>query len=1461
MIKRIITFSIKNKIVVGLFTIALIVWGVYSFRSLPINSIPDISSNQVRVMTVSPNLATQEVEQFITYPVEQEMANLPGVKKIRSVSKFGLSVVTVVFKDDMGTYLPRQLIKEKIKAAKDKIPEGLGNPKMGPIISGLGEIYQWVVTTKPGYDTAYSKTELRSIQDWLIKRQMAGIDGVVEINSWGGYLKQYEVAVNPDKLKSMDITIADVYEALHQNNDNAGGSYIQKNTKAYFIRGKGLAKNLEDIRNIRVAKHDGYPVFIKDIAKVGFGHATRLGAFTYNGKGEAVAGQAMMLKGENSSQVIQNVKDRMKDIKKTLPEGVKVKPFIDRSKLINETTNTVSENLLLGGIIVIFALILLLGNWRSGLIVASVIPLSLLFAISLMNLFQINANLMSLGAMDFGIIVDGAVIIVEFVVYQLYIRRDKFLNLSKGEKQDSIDNLAIESTSRMMRTAFFGQVIILIVFIPILTLTGVEGKMFKPMALTFGFALIGAMLLCLTYVPMMASLILKPSSNNKSKVSDKIMRGVKAFYFPILKYGLKFRYAVLGIGIVLLLGTGFIFSRMGSVFMPQLDEGSIVVHPILQPGTSLNQTIKTVTQVENIILEEFPDEVNEVSTRIGTGEVPADPMSLEMSDMFVTLNDEDQWTRAKTKDELIQTMKKEMQVIPGVSYSFSQPIEMLVSQFLTGVKADIAVKIFGDNLEKLQQKGDNAQKLLQEVDGIQSMSVEKVTGLPQMVVNYNRKKMGEYGIDIEQANDALSTAFSGKKTGTVYEGQRRFDMVVRLQEEHRQHLADIRNLYLENGDGEQVPMSSFAEVTYETGPAQISRDQIQRRIVVSVNAGDRDIASLVSAIQEKLSHNLNLPPGYKIKYGGDFENLQAARKRLLIVVPLALGLIMVLLFITFNSIKQSLMVFTAIPLAWVGGVLALYIRGMPFSISAAVGFIALSGIAVLNGIVLISFFNELKRSGTTNIFRRVLKGTDMRLRPVLLTASTDALGFLPMAASASTGAEVQRPLATVVIGGLVTAFLLTMVVLPVIYSLVERSMQKRQISASSNRAKITILLLGALGLTPGWLNAQETEPNQKIRKLTLDKAIDIAVENHPSIKSGAYALKRQKALKQTAIDLGKTKIFTGGEEINVSNDQGVRNLFGINQTVSLPMVYSKKQKLREENIQLARERLNRKRRQLEKNVKAAYYKLQFGYAMESLYKTLDTAFTNYEQAAKKRYKTGEISNLEKLASTSQYQEIQVRLKAIRSNLSVYHKELQQSLNTDDSLFLVNKSLKPIALSFRLDTLAVANNPDIQVTKGNIQSARARYKQQKANLWPDLTLSYRQQEINGQSGFFAYQVGIRVPLAFWHYTGRNEAARLEMERQKAQLAVYKNRIHADMRKQFQQLKQYDNQIGYYQKERLPQANKLLKNAIRQYKAGAINYPRYAQYINQAINVKEDYLKVINKHNQKVIELAYLVGKEF
>ncbi len=1452
MIRGIIEFSVKNKIAILFFVLAIIVGGIVSLRTLPLNSIPDVSNNQVRVMTVSPNLATKEVEQLITYPVEQEMANIPGIKEIRSVSKFGLSVVTLIFKKDMGKYLPRQLIQEKIRAASEKIPEGLGQPKMGPIISGLGEIYQWTVTTKPGYDSVYSARDLRSIQDWIIKKQMAGIEGVVEINSWGGYLKQYEVAIDPTRLKSVNLTVGEIYESLQRNNANAGGSYIQKGSRAYYIRGEGLVKSLDDIRNIQVKMADGQPIYLKDVAKVQFGHAKRLGAVTRNGKGEVVAGQAMMLKGANSWQVIQRVKDRMAEVKQTLPEGVQVKPFIDRGKLISQTTRTITENLALGGLIVIFVLLLLLGNWRSGLIVASVIPLAMLFALIMMKVFGITANLMSLGAIDFGIIVDGAVIIVEFLVYQLYAKSDQVKGLFGAEKQAALDQLTIDSSSRMMRTAFFGQIIILIVFIPILTLTGAEGEMFRPMAITFGFALIGAMLLCLTYVPAMAALLIKPKSNSKNGIADRVIKGLDRVYQPVLKRALRYRYGVLAGSIGLLVVTLLVFGRMGAVFLPQLDEGSIVIHPILQPGTSLKQTIKTDSQIEQILLREFPDEVEQVVSRIGTGEVPADPMSLEMTDMFVILKPDDQWQRAGTKEALIKKMKAELQVIPGVSYAFSQPIEMLISQFQSGVRADIAIKVFGDDLQLLQQKGDQIEALLADIEGIQSTKVEKVTGLPQMVVAYDRRKLGKYGIDVAQANLALSAGFSGKSAGIVYEGQRRYDLTLRLQKENRQSIEDIRNLQLETHSGKQVPMSEVADVHYSTGPAQISRENIQRRIVVGVNSGERDIASLINAIRQKLDNNLELPPGYYTEYGGDFQNLQQAQQRLLLVVPMALVLILILLYITFQSVKQSLMVFAAIPLAGVGGVFALFIRGMPFSISAAIGFIALSGIAVLNGIVLVSFFNELKAGGTSNKFRRVIKGARMRLRPVLLTASTDALGFLPMAVSASTGAEVQRPLATVVIGGLITASLLTMLVLPILYTVFDKNKEASKGLNSKVTTVIAVIVLLGLSFKP--LQAQEIE-----KGVTIDEAVQTALENHPAIKAQEYQVKRQKILKGVTPDLAKTRLFIGQQESRPGSARGV-NALGVGQLFELPMVYQKRQALRAQRLNLAKEEQYRLRQQQARKVRKAYHQLQYGYARLALYQRLDSVFEKYQKAADLRYKTGSTGKLAQLASQARYQKLVVKLKQARADLKGYHRELQQAMNTDDTVIIADQSPEPLPLPMVADTGMLDQNPRVQVKQQAVKQAEAAYEQEKANWWPDLKLSYQVQKINGVSGFYGFRAGVRVPLAFWSFESRNKAAKIQIAEQKASLANLKNKASTRIQQQLTQVKQLKQQLEFYKNKRLPQADKLLSNAGKQYQKGGISYTEYANFTKQALRIKISYLEKVNTYNQSVLDLKYLVGKQ-
>ncbi len=1032
MINKIILFSIKNKLIIGLMMIAWIGVGIYSMQKVPVDAVPDITNNQVQVITVSPNLGTEDIEQFVTYPVELAMSNLPGVIEIRSISRFGLSVVTIVFEDDLDTYLPRQLVAEKLSDVKQEIPPKFGEPFMGPISTGLGEIYQYTLEVDDKHKNNYSPTDLRTFQDWIVKRQMSMLPGVVEVNSFGGHIKQYEVAVDPNNLKSMDVTIADIFKAVESNNENTGGAYIVKNHKANFIKGEGLINSLDDIKNTVVKSINNKPILIKDVAKVRFGKAIRYGAVSKNGK-EAVGGMIMMLKGANSEEVINNVKKRVVQINKSLPEGVKIVPFLDRSDLVNRTTSTVQNNLIEGGLIVIFVLVLFLGNFRGGLIVASTIPLSLLFAYIMMNMFGVWSNLMSLGAIDFGIIVDGAVIIIESVVFYTMVRVNK---LQKDKlSQDDLDDISYQSSSKMMNAAFFGQLIILIVFIPILTLQGVEGKMFTPMAMTFSFAVIGAMVLCLTYVPMMASLFMSKKPSQKLGIGDRFINWLTKIYEPVLLLALKRKIVVLVTSLILLIVSLFTFSKMGGEFVPQLDEGDLAMHAILKPGSSLEETEKVCHAIEKKLVNSFP-EITNVISKIGVAEIPTDPMPLDLADMFLILKPQAEWETFETKEQLIEMIKDTLKFLPGVNHEFSQPIEMRFNELMTGVRQDVAVKLFGEDLNVLADFAEKMGQIISTVDGVGDVKIEATQGLPQMTVKYNRLKMSQYGLNIKDLNTTIRTAFSGETAGVVFEGEKRFDLVVRLTDENKKSIHDLKNLFVPLADGNQIPLSQVASVEYVPGPMQISREGTNRRTYVGVNVRGRDVESVVKDIQTKLEAQLELPPGYYIKYGGSFENLERAKARLMIVVPIALILIFVLLYFALKSFIQTVMIYMAIPLSAIGGVFALWLRDMPFSISAGVGFIVLFGVAVLNGLVLITSMNELKKEGIS-LKERIVKGTKERIRPIFLTASTDILGFLPMAISTSAGAEVQQPLATVVIGGMLTASFLTLIVMPVLYQIVE----------------------------------------------------------------------------------------------------------------------------------------------------------------------------------------------------------------------------------------------------------------------------------------------------------------------------------------------------------------------------------------------------------------------------------------
>ena len=1029
MLDKIIAFSIHNKFIIGLMTFALIIWGVWSAGKLPIDALPDITNNQVQIITLCPTLAGQEVEQLVTYPIEQSVANLPDLVELRSISRFGLSVITAVFDDKVDIYFARQLINEKLKEAEEKIPEGIGTPELAPVSTGLGEVYQYIIHPKKGSENKYTAMDLRTMQDWIVARQLYGTPGIADVNSFGGQLKQYEVAVNPDRMIAMGISIPEIFTALEQNNENTGGAYIDKKPNAYFIRGVGLIGSFDDIKNIAVKNSpNGIPILIKDVADVRFGSAVRYGALTFNGEVDAVGGVVMMLKGANSAVVVNRVKEKMQTIQKSLPVDIVIEPYLDRTDLVNRAISTVERNLIEGALIVIFILVLFLGNLRAGLIVASAIPLSMLFALGMMNVFGVSANLMSLGAIDFGLIVDGAVIIVEATMHHLGLRK-RIDRLSQAE----MDAEVFKSASKIRNSAAFGEIIILIVYIPILTLIGIEGKMFRPMGQTVGFAIFGALILSITYIPMMCAQFLSKNVSHKRTFSDRMMEFFQRIYAPLLQMAIKAKLYVVGLTVAIFIITSVIFSRMGGEFIPTLAEGDFAFHCILSQGTSLSQSIETSMQASRLI-KEF-DEVKMVVGKTGSAEVPTDPMPPEASDMMIILKPQSEWKRDISYDELADEIYEKLENIPGVFFEKSQPIQMRFNELMTGIRQDVAVKIFGENMDTLLKYANKVNAVVNNVEGATEPSVERVAGLPQIVINYNRAQIANNGLNIEDINHIVSTAFAGGEAGVVFENERKFDLVVRLDSTHRNNIEDVSHLYIPTANGTQIPLSQVAEIKMELGPAQISREDGKRRIVVGFNVKGRDVASVVTDIQKQLDEKVKLPEGYYYTYGGTFENLQAASARLMVAVPVALALIFMLLYFTFTSISQATLIFTAIPMAAIGGVFALLIRDMPFSISAGVGFIALFGVAVLNGIVLVGTFNQLEKEGVTDILQRIKEGTKIRLRPVLMTATVASLGFLPMALSHGAGAEVQKPLATVVIGGLITATFLTLFVLPLLYIL------------------------------------------------------------------------------------------------------------------------------------------------------------------------------------------------------------------------------------------------------------------------------------------------------------------------------------------------------------------------------------------------------------------------------------------
>lgn len=1447
MLDKIIHFSINNKFIIGLFTLTLILVGSYSAYTLPIDALPDITNNQVQIITTSPTLATQEIEQFITYPIEQSLKTIPKTVELRSVSKFGLSVITLVFEENVDIYWARTQVAERLKEAENSIPSDMGTPEIAPVSTGLGEIYQYIVHPKKGFEEKFDATELRSIQDWIIKPQLMGIKGIAEINTLGGELKQYEIAIQPDRLNSMNTSVTEIFDALAQNNENTGGAYIDKKPYAYFIRGIGMVKSISDIEKIVVKNNNGIPILIRDVAKVQIGSSIRYGAVTKDGDGEDVSGMVMMLKGENGGTVVKRVKDRMEQIKKSLPDGVEITSFLDRSMLVDRTISTVEKNLIEGALIVVFVLVLLLGNWRAGLVVASVIPLSLLFAISMMKLFGVSGNLMSLGAIDFGLIVDGAIIIVEAIIHRLKLGNKE--KLSTTEMNEEV----YQASSKIRTSAAFGEIIILIVYLPILALVGIEGKMFGPMAQTVSFAILGAFLLSLTYVPMMTSLVLSKTIDRKRNFSDKIIEKLNGLYQPILEKALEIKGLIIAFSVGMLAIALLVFSNLGGEFIPNLDEGDIATHLIIASGSSLSQEIEMTTKAEKLLKAQFP-EIKMIVSKIGSAEIPTDPMPMEAADMMIILKDKSEWTSATTKEELQQKMEKVLDDLPGVTTEFSQPIQMRFNELMTGVRSDVAIKIFGDDIDLLINKGEEVLSKINGVAGVSDAKLERVAGLPQITIRYNSSKMAAYGLKVNDLNRVIKMGFAGEKAGVVYEGEKRFDLVVRLENSSRQNLDNLEQLFISLPSGNQIPLHQVADIALENGPMQISREEGKRRIVVGFNVRERDVKSVVEEIQAKLDTDLQLPDGYYVTYGGQFENLIQASNRLMVAVPMALGLILVLLYFTFNSIKQSLLIFTAIPLSAIGGIFALWLRDMPFSISAGVGFIALFGVAVLNGIVLIGYLNQLKAEGITDLITRIKMATETRLRPIIMTAAVASLGFLPMALSNSAGAEVQKPLATVVIGGLLSATLLTLIVLPILYYYLETGLKK----SFKMNSTATILLLFIASTT--FLQAQE------IRNLNQQEAIELGLKNNLKIQASLLATQKTAELSTSAWELPKTE-FNGtfGQMNSTANDK----MFEINQRFS-PFEIGARKKVLKLNSELSQNDLAKAKQDLVFQIRQSWNSLLFYQSQAKVFQEQNDLLLKFTTAATIRYNSGETNALEKNIAVVKQLELEQEIKQNKAFAEIEKSKLSQLMQLDVEFATAEDKLT--VLEFDDTVTNVDQNLNIVQAQAQINLAKANHKLGKAALYPEFLVGYFMQSMNGlerlqqansyfgnELDFSGFSVGIAVPIFAGSSISKAKAAKIQSEIEE----INSNSIKSQLARSFQQeKKQWEtlkSLMDYYNSIALPNAKEINSNADKSYKNGAISYIEYVNSIETAFQIRKKANETVYKHNQNVINLHYLTNK--
>ncbi|NQW29347.1 MAG: CusA/CzcA family heavy metal efflux RND transporter [Ignavibacteria bacterium] len=1489
MFDRIIIFSVSNKLAVAIGVCALIIWGVYSMVQLPIDAVPDITDNQVQIITVSTSLASQEVERLITMPVEQVMASVPGVKTMRSISRFGLSVVTIVFDDDTDLYWARAQIDQRIVELQELIPKHIGIPGLAPISTGLGEIYQYTIQVDETHKGQYSPTDLRTVQDWIVRRRLLGTDGVADVSSFGGFVKQIEVAVNPLALQAVKLSVTDIVAAVNKNNANDGGAYIEKGPSVAYIRTEGMAHSVEDVASIAIGTTEmGTPLLLSDVAVVQESHAIRYGAMTKDNTGETVGGVVMMLKGANSSTTIDAVKERIAEIEKTLPAGLSIEPFLDRTKLVNRAITTVTTNLVEGALIVMFILVLFLGNLRAGLIVASVIPLSMLFAFGLMRAFGVSGNLMSLGAIDFGLIVDGAVIIVESVLHSL----EKYRGSSRQET-------ILNSVLGIRRSASFGEIIILMVYLPILTLVGIEGKMFKPMAQTVMFAVAGAFILSLTYVPMMTSLVFRKGLGRTLSIADKLMRGLHAAYAPARRYAVRYSKAAL-VAVAIAFAIAIVmFLNIGGEFIPTLDEGDFAVETRLVTGSSISETIRVATRASEILTTNFP-EVKTVIGKVGTSEIPTDPMPMESCDLMIILKDKSEWTSAKTRDELAGKMEAALMEIPGVEFGFQQPIQMRFNELMTGAKQDVVVKVFGHNLAELTRTGEQIGNIVRQISGTQGVYVEPLTGLPQIVIEPNRRACAQLGVNVDEINRTVRTAFAGELAGNIYEEEKRFGIVVRLDSTMRTNTADVDRLFVTTRDGRQIPLGYVAEIKTMIGPNQVQREAGRRRLIVGFNTQGRDVESIVNELRERIDGNVTLSAGSYYTVGGQFQNLIEATQRLLIAVPVVLIIILFMLYATFKSIREALLVFTAIPLSAIGGIGALVIRDMPFSISAGIGFIALFGVAVLNGIVLVSAFHKARALHTTSLLRIIYYGTTERLRPVLTTALVASLGFLPMALSNGSGAEVQRPLATVVIGGIISSTFLTLIVLPILYLL----LSKRRRFTSSVKHAVSVICITVMGIGTGTgigisvgagisaatgigtgtviaialssVNVAAQTHNdippttsrielRAAKPLSLNEAVQMARTQNAGLIAQQSDVQRAVSQRKGAVDFGRTNVtFTQGQVSSAARD----NMFNLTQTIPFPTSIIAGVNFANANIHASEQQLATSARSVETLVARAYQSVLLALEQRMLIDSFLPHFAQTSKAARLKHTTGAGTLLEKLTAESRLASLQSHRKIVAAAIVQAEIDLSDLCGSAERITVTDSQLVALALPLQ----ATLRPPIIALRERQLELADQKLSVANSAYAPNITLGYFNQSFVGTTlvnglprtysignRFDGFSVGLDIPLWFVPLSAKNQEA--EIQRSTAHQLLQKELQHVSHRGQsvMAQVEAQASVMQDVQNTLIPLANTMVAQALTAYHAGQIEYVETFNAYTTALEIRTSALQSIYDYNLAVIEYNSLVQR--